>query len=159
MLVAICHVFLVVLCVLLPQPSHPFCTRGQVATTDLFDAVPPESRTEVKEAVAKIVDLYQRRQWDRVYDLLGEHKASRDEFVKESRHPWTLVKFSPSQVQQLNARDVDWVVSGCALVKWQGREENWEAFMNISIRSGAKSVRLLIAAKKHDVGPITCGTR
>jgi hypothetical protein len=135
--------------------SAPDSVSARVPVNDPFGTVPAEVRDEVKASVDLIVKLHQERQWDKVYDLMGDKTKPRSEYVQEGYHPWTLIEFFPSGVQRRWDKNTDWIVNGCSVVSVNGKKERWESFIYINLKESHKRVRLLTALKKHG-GPMPC---
>lgn len=120
----------------------------QTSTHDPFEGVPTGARTEVEAAVDRIVKLYQERQWDKIYDLMGQPTMTRDKYLQDASHTWTLIDFIPTTVEKRSEKNTDWEVNGCALVRENERREERGAFILINLKESRKRIRLLIALKK-----------
>ena len=97
----------------------PATAQKKRATSDeIFAAIPMQLRSRLIERLDLLVTYQTKRQWDKVYDLLGDRyrgEETKAKFVSEQKLASRLTKFTPDATQDSYRSETDgeWTIWGC----------------------------------------------
>jgi hypothetical protein len=92
--------------------------KKRATSDDIFAAIPVQLRSELIERLNLLVTYQAKRQWDKVYDLLGERyrgEETKEKFISQQKLASRLSRFTPDATQDAYRSETDgeWTIWGC----------------------------------------------
>lgn len=108
--------------------------------------VPPGDRAALAQAVNRMVELQESRDWEKVYELLPDaYKTdSKASFVKKASRGPRLIEFFVDEVTPSPIDQAEWVIFGCGTFQRDGRVGKWESFLSGKLFEGHWSVSMVM---------------
>jgi len=98
----------------------------KTSAKDPYEAVPAESRDQLRRTASQMVQWQKEEKWDRLYDLLDPdgRRRSREDFVRWSSGRPRLLSFKVTEVwPSPKTGDDRWLIFGCGVFLEKGRKE------------------------------------